>query len=150
LYSHRLNVHQLCADTIKGATGAGKTTLLNVLADRAGKGVVSGYIGVSDQYSVKTFAQKIDYAQQQDLHLFSATVREALEFSALLRQSSQYSRVEKLVYVKTVIELLDMGKFVDAMIGVFGEGNMISSQRSEQKSAQLTSEKVSTSGNESF
>jgi ABC-type multidrug transport system ATPase subunit len=88
---------------------------------------------VSDQYSVKTFAQKIGYAQQQDLHLSSATVREALEFSALLRQPPQYSRVEKLAYVETVIELLDMGKFVDSMIGVPGEGDLISLQRAGRK-----------------
>lgn len=83
---------------------------------------MGGYIGVSNRYKGKGFAQKIGYAQQQDLHLSSATVREALEFSALLRQPARYSRPEKLAYVDTVIKLLDMGRFVDSVIGVPGEG----------------------------
>jgi ATP-binding cassette, subfamily G (WHITE), member 2, PDR len=110
------------ADTIKRATGAGKTTLLNVLADRVGSGVVGGYIGVGDRYKEKGFTQKIGYAQQQDLHLSTATVREALEFSALLRQPARYSRREKLEYVDTIIDLPDMEKFVESVIGVPGEG----------------------------
>ena len=76
---------QSLTDIIKGQTGSGKTTLLDVLADRAGTGTISGYIGVDSEYKDKRFAQKIGYAQQQDLHLSTATVREALEFSALLR-----------------------------------------------------------------
>lgn len=77
---------------------------------------------MSNQYKGKGFAQKIGYAQQQDLHLSSATVREALEFSAVLRQPARYSRPEKLAYVDTVIKLLEMGRFVDSVIGVPGEG----------------------------
>lgn len=52
------------------------------------------------------------------------TVREALEFSALLRQPPKYSDAQKLHWVKTVIALLDIDRdgFVDAVIGVPGEG----------------------------
>lgn len=52
------------------------------------------------------------------------TVREALEFSALLRQPPKYSEAQKLHWVKTVIALLDIERdgFVDAVIGVPGEG----------------------------
>lgn len=71
------------------------------------------------------FARKVGYAQQQDLHLSTSTVREALEFSALMRQSSKYSRGEKLACVDEVIETLGMGNFADAIIGVPGEGTFI-------------------------
>lgn len=60
--------------------------------------------------------------QQQDLHLHTSTVREALNFSALLRQPAKYSKQEKLAYVDTVISMLSMEEYSDAIIGVPGEG----------------------------
>ena len=69
-----------------------------------------------------SFARKVGYAQQEDVHLATTTVREALEFSAELRQSGKYSSYERLGYVKEVIKLLNMTDFVDAFIGIPGEG----------------------------
>lgn len=106
---------------LMGASGAGKTTLLNVLANRTSMGVVSGEtwaLGRQDD----SFARKIGYAQQQDLHLPTSTVREALTFSALLRQPSTHTRTEKLAWVNEVIDTLDMRMFADAIIGIPGEG----------------------------
>jgi ABC-type multidrug transport system ATPase subunit len=60
--------------------------------------------------------------QQQDLHLETTTVREALRFSALLRQPRDTSRAEKIAYVEEVIKLLDMQEYADAVVGVPGEG----------------------------
>lgn len=57
------------------------------------------------------------FAQQADLHDPTATVREALEFSALLRQPDIYSRAERLGYVDTVLDLLDLKHVADALIG---------------------------------
>lgn len=59
---------------------------------------------------------------QQDLHLATSTVREALEFSALLRQPIEYSHDERLAYVDHVIDLLDMQEYADAVVGVPGSG----------------------------
>jgi hypothetical protein len=59
---------------------------------------------------------------QQDIHLETSTVREALEFSALLRQPPGYSREERLGYVNHVISLLDMDQYADAVVGVPGSG----------------------------
>lgn len=70
----------------------------------------------------ESFQRKTGYVQQQDLHLHTSTVREALEFSAILRQPPQYSRAEKLAYVETVIDLLNMREYADAIVGVPGEG----------------------------
>jgi ABC-type multidrug transport system ATPase subunit len=68
------------------------------------------------------FRRQTGYVQQQDLHLASSTVREALTFSAVLRQPHTVSREEKLAYVEEVIDTLEMEAYADAVIGVSGEG----------------------------
>lgn len=60
--------------------------------------------------------------QQQDLHLATSTVREALKFSALLRQPKATPRAEKIAYVDEVIKVLEMESYADAVVGVPGEG----------------------------
>ncbi|THC90890.1 hypothetical protein EYZ11_009645 [Aspergillus tanneri] len=107
---------------LMGVSGAGKTTLLDVLASRTTMGVVGGNMLVDGRVRDESFQRKTGYVQQQDLHLHTSTVREALEFSALLRQPPQYSRAEKLAYVETVIDLLNMREYADAIVGVPGEG----------------------------
>ena len=64
----------------------------------------------------------LGYCMQQDIHLHSSTVREALEFSALLRQSPEYTHEEKLAYVDHVIDILNMQEYADAVVGVPGSG----------------------------
>ncbi|KAK7408022.1 Multidrug resistance protein [Neonectria punicea] len=107
---------------LMGASGAGKTTLLDVLASRVTMGVVTGEMLVDGSLRDDSFQRKAGYVQQQELHVHTSTVREALNFSALLRQPSRYSRKEKLDYVDVVIGLLDMQEYSDAIIGVPGEG----------------------------
>ncbi|KAK1524570.1 ABC-2 type transporter [Colletotrichum paranaense] len=107
---------------LMGVSGAGKTTLLDVLATRVTMGVISGEMLVNGQPRDDSFQRKTGYVTQQDLHLHTSTVREALNFSALLRQPDNYSRKEKLEYVDTVISLLGMEEYSDAVIGVPGEG----------------------------
>jgi ATP-binding cassette subfamily G (WHITE) protein 2 (PDR) len=69
-----------------------------------------------------SFQRKTGYVQQQDLHLPTATVQETLQFSALLRQPSRYSKQEKLAYVDEVINMLEMQSYRDAVVGIPGEG----------------------------
>ncbi|KAL5333991.1 ABC-2 type transporter-domain-containing protein [Aspergillus crustosus] len=107
---------------LMGVSGAGKTTLLDVLASRTTMGVITGDMLVDGRARDDSFQRKTGYVQQQDLHLHTSTVREALEFSALLRQPPQYTRDEKLAYVETVIDLLNMREYADAIVGVPGEG----------------------------
>lgn len=57
-----------------------------------------------------------------DLHDGTATVREALEFSALLRQPNSYSRAEKLAHADKVLAMLDLEPIADALIGEEGGG----------------------------
>ncbi|KAI1355906.1 P-loop containing nucleoside triphosphate hydrolase protein [Xylaria sp. FL0043] len=106
---------------LMGVTGAGKTTLLDVLANRAGFGVGHGEICIDGQERDDSFQRKIGYAQQEDIHLSTATVREALEFSALMRQP-EAPREEKLAYVDNVMQILDMETYANAIVGVPGDG----------------------------
>jgi ABC-type multidrug transport system ATPase subunit len=101
---------------------AGKTTLLDVLATRTTMGVVSGEMLVNGRQRDQSFQRKTGYVQQQDLHLATSTVREALEFSAILRQHKSIPKAEKLAYVDEVIALLEMESYASAVVGVPGEG----------------------------
>lgn len=107
---------------LMGVSGAGKTTLLDCLADRVSMGVITGEMLVDGHPRDASFQRKTGYVQQQDLHLQTTTVREALNFSALLRQPPHVPREEKLAYVDEVIKLLDMHEYADAVVGVPGEG----------------------------
>ncbi|KAH8586012.1 brefeldin A efflux transporter Bfr1 [Bisporella sp. PMI_857] len=107
---------------LMGESGAGKTTLLNVLAKRIDTGIVLGSTLVNGLPIGKAFQRRTGYVQQQDLHLAESTVREALRFSALLRQPKEVSIQEKYDYVEKVIEMLEMEDYVEAVIGSPGNG----------------------------
>ena len=134
---------------LMGVSGAGKTTLLDCLADRrTGIGIITGEMLVDGKLCDERFQRKTGYAQQQDLHLETATVREvrpqtlnhvrlfsiepftlltsayvqSLVFSALLRQPHHVPKAEKLAYVEEVIQLLEMDDYADAVVGILGEG----------------------------
>lgn len=107
---------------LMGVSGAGKTTLLDALASRITMGVITGEMLVDGRIRDNSFQRKTGYVQQQDLHLATTTVREALNFSALLRQPADVPKAEKLAYVDEVIRLLDMEEYADAVVGVLGEG----------------------------
>jgi ATP-binding cassette, subfamily G (WHITE), member 2, PDR len=105
-----------------GVSGAGKTTLLDVLASRTTMGVVTGEMLVDGRQRDTGFQRKTGYVQQQDLHLATSTVREALTFSAILRQPKKTPHAEKAAYVDEVIKVLEMETYADAVVGVPGEG----------------------------
>jgi len=107
---------------LMGVSGAGKTTLLDVLAKRVSIGVVTGDMLVNGKPLDLSFQRKTGYVQQQDLHLPTTTVREALRFSAALRQPKTVSISEKNKYVEDVIDMLGMRDFADAIVGTPGEG----------------------------
>lgn len=102
---------------LMGASGAGKTTLLDVLAGRKNIGVIHGDILVDGVKPGKEFQRSTSYAEQLDMHDPSQTVREALRFSADLRQPITTPQEEKYTYVEEVIALLEMENIADAIIG---------------------------------
>jgi ATP-binding cassette subfamily G (WHITE) protein 2 (PDR) len=107
---------------LMGVSGAGKTTLLDCLAQRTSIGVLTGDMLVNGKPLDPSFQRKTGYVQQQDLHLETTTVREALRFSAMLRQPKQVSTEEKYEFVEDVIKMLGMEDFSEAIVGNPGEG----------------------------
>lgn len=107
---------------LMGSSGAGKTTLLDVLAQRKTDGTINGQILVDGRPLSVSFQRSAGYCEQLDVHEGMATVREALEFSALLRQSRDTPREEKLAYVDTIVDLLEMHDIEHTLIGKIGAG----------------------------
>lgn len=107
---------------LMGSSGAGKTTLLDVLAQRKTDGTIHGEIMVDGRPLPVSFQRSAGYCEQLDVHEPYATVREALEFSALLRQSRETPRTEKLAYVDTIIDLLELRDLEHTLIGRVGAG----------------------------
>ncbi|KAL2054910.1 hypothetical protein ABVK25_004732 [Lepraria finkii] len=101
---------------LMGVSGAGKTTLLNTLSQRQRIGVVSGDFLVDGRALGTEFQRITGFVEQQDLHDRTATIREAIEFSAILRQERHIPRAEKLAYVEEIIDLLELRELSDALI----------------------------------
>ncbi|KAI2673433.1 hypothetical protein DTO027I6_9237 [Penicillium roqueforti] len=102
---------------LMGASGAGKTTLLNTLAQRQKTGVVTGDMLVDGHKLGADFQRGTGFCEQMDLHDNTSTIREAFEFSAILRQPRDVPRQEKMDYVDRIIELLELEDIQDAIIG---------------------------------
>jgi ABC-type multidrug transport system ATPase subunit len=105
---------------LMGASGAGKTTLLNTLAQRQKMGVVTGDMLVDGRTLGPDFQRGTGFCEQMDLHDGTATIREALEFSAILRQDRETPRSEKIDYVNRIIDLLELEDIQDALISSLG------------------------------
>lgn len=83
-------------------------------------GVVSGDMLVDGCKLGLDFQRGTGYCQQGDLHDGTATIREALEFSAVLRQDRKIPREEKIAYVDKIIDLLELRDMQDAIISCLG------------------------------
>lgn len=105
---------------LMGASGAGKTTLLNTLSQRQTVGVVSGDMLVDGKALGTEFQRSTGFVEQMDLHDGTATIREALEFSAILRQPRETPHHEKIEYVDKIIDLLELQEIEDAIINSLG------------------------------
>ncbi|KAI0089451.1 pleiotropic drug resistance ABC transporter [Irpex rosettiformis] len=102
---------------LMGESGAGKTTLLNVLAERTNFGVVKGDRFVNGHAPPQDFGAQTGYCQQQDTHLATQTVREALIFSAMLRQPPSVPLKEKEDYAEKCLEMCGLEAYADAIVG---------------------------------
>lgn len=113
---------------------------MQALAQRTSTGVITGDMFVNGITINSSFQRSTGYGephprrvqwlcitkgfavQQQDLHLETATVRESLRFSAMLRQPNSVTREEKYRYAESVINMLGMAEFAEAIVGNPGEG----------------------------
>lgn len=116
-----------------GTSGAGKSTrksrlsgsdcmlltfsVLTALTQRQNSGHLNGTMFVDGHPVDGSFNRKTGYCQQMDIHDDTSTIREAFEFSALLRQGRDASKEEKLSYVDSVLETLDLVELQNALVG---------------------------------
>jgi ABC-type multidrug transport system ATPase subunit len=115
---------------IMGSSGSGKTTLLNVIAGRVNQGKTTGSVtanaapflgfrqrntaSLASRCAVPDFA----YVMQDDVHIPCLTVRETLEFAAMLRlRVPQRSDARVQEAVARVMRMLSLTKIADNLIG---------------------------------
>ena len=87
-----------------------------MLAQRKNTGAISGDVLVDGRPLDSDFARGTAYAEQMDVHEGTSTVREAMRFSAYLRQPTSVPEKEKDDYVEEMIELLELQDLADAMV----------------------------------
>ena len=102
---------------LMGSSGAGKTTLMDVLAQRKDSGRVEGSIMVNGRPQGISFQRTTGYCEQNDVHEPTATVREALMFSARLRQKYSVSDSDKERHVEFIMDLLELTPLQHAIVG---------------------------------
>lgn len=95
---------------------------MNTLAGRLEFGTLSGELFLDGGPLPKSFRRYMGYVQQQDVHLPTQTVREALQMTAQLRRPHTVPDEEKMAHVEAVIRTLEMEDIAEALIGVPGAG----------------------------
>ncbi|KAF1323753.1 Abc transporter g family member 31, partial [Globisporangium splendens] len=102
---------------LMGSSGAGKTTLMDVIAGRKTGGRIRGKILLNGFPATDLAIRRCTgYCEQMDIHSDSATVYEALMFSAMLRQDARVSTADKLASVHECIELLELEPIAHTLI----------------------------------
>lgn len=102
---------------LMGSTGAGKTTLMDVISGHKTGGTIQGKI-LLNGYEASDLAirRSTGYCEQMDIHSEASTIREALVFSAFLRQDSSVPNSQKYESVEECLELLDLQSVADKII----------------------------------
>ncbi|CAK4683438.1 unnamed protein product [Aphanomyces euteiches] len=102
---------------LMGSTGAGKTTLMDVIAGRKKAGQITGEILLNGYPATDLALQRCTgYCEQMDIHSDGATFREALTFSAMLRQPCDVPTASKLAFVEECLGLLELTSLGDTIV----------------------------------
>ncbi|KAK9917054.1 hypothetical protein WJX75_000354 [Coccomyxa subellipsoidea] len=103
---------------VMGPSGAGKSTLLKILACNVSGGELQGQIMVNGTaVHPKVFKNQSAVVWQSDVLLASATVKEALMTSALLKLPQSMSRARKEERVEQILTELELQGVKNHMIG---------------------------------
>ncbi|TMW61662.1 hypothetical protein Poli38472_010725 [Pythium oligandrum] len=102
---------------LMGSSGAGKTTLMDVIAGRKTGGKIKGQILLNGHQATDLSVRRATgYCEQMDIHSEASTIREALTFSAFLRQDSDVPASAKYESVEECLDLLDLRPIADQII----------------------------------
>jgi ABC-type multidrug transport system ATPase subunit len=97
-----------------------KTTLIDVVAGRKTSGEIKGNIYVNGQLKSKNealFKRITAYAEQRDMHMPLATVRESLLFSARLRLPATVTEEQRREFVDELLDILELRSLADRIVG---------------------------------
>ncbi|KAF8398268.1 hypothetical protein HHK36_017195 [Tetracentron sinense] len=115
---------------LMGVSGAGKTTLMDVLAGRKTGGYIEGSITISGYPKrQETFARISGYCEQNDIHSPNLTVYESLLYSAWLRLPANVDVQTREMFVREVMDLVELHNLKDALVGVPGVNGLSTEQR---------------------
>ncbi|POM74939.1 Pleiotropic drug resistance protein ABC Superfamily, partial [Phytophthora palmivora] len=92
---------------LMGSTGAGKTTLMDVIAGRKTEGTIKGTI-LLNGFEASNLSN--------DIHSTGSTFREAITFSAFLRQGDDVPDSRKFDSVDECLEMLGLDEIADQII----------------------------------
>ncbi|KAG7389174.1 hypothetical protein PHYPSEUDO_010976 [Phytophthora pseudosyringae] len=102
---------------LMGSSGAGKTTLMDVIAGRKTGGKIRGDILLNGHPATElAIRRSTGYCEQMDIHSDASTFREALTFSAFLRQGGNIPDSQKYDSVSECLELLDLSPIADQIV----------------------------------
>ncbi|RYY33348.1 ATP-binding cassette domain-containing protein, partial [archaeon] len=108
---------------LMGASGAGKTTLLDVLANRKTVGVVEGDKRVNGHaLSRSAFARLTGYCEQEDVHIDTSTVEEAIRFSADCRLDPSIGAAQRAEFVAAILDVLELMPLRRRLVGTLAPG----------------------------
>lgn len=89
-----------------GPSGCGKTTLLDCLSGQ--RRIESGSIRINREILSKKWRRKICYVLQQDIFFTGLTLRETLQYTAMLRLPEKLPYSEKMRWVDHIMEILEL------------------------------------------
>ncbi|KAB2085662.1 hypothetical protein ES319_A05G414200v1 [Gossypium barbadense] len=113
-----------------GVSGAGKTTLMDVLAGRKTGGYIEGSISISGYpKNQETFARVSGYCEQNDIHSPHVTVYESLVYSAWLRLAKEVNAETRKMFVKEVMDLVELNPLKNSLVGLPGVDGLSTEQR---------------------
>jgi ABC-type multidrug transport system ATPase subunit len=108
---------------LMGPSGAGKTTLLDILSARSKPGIVSGSMSLcGDEISeakgnIAGYRNIVGYVSQEDTLLPALTVRETVEFAAMLKLPCAFSRETIAAVVDHLLESLGLLRCQHTLVG---------------------------------